>query len=173
MPSSTAKTVIGFVRSWVIRRIPFTKKSSAIEEIYNYHEVAGLYPTSGQPSNNELKQLCSAGYDVVINLAPTSSLENSVIDEAEILAAHGSKYVHLPVDFKNPTDEDFTQFVAVLREHKNSKVWVHCAANMRVSAFNYRYRVDVLGEDEANARQDLHEIWEPFGVWKKFIERAV
>ena len=150
--------------------MPFAKSGVSIKKIYNYHEVAGLYPTSGQPSDNQLKLLCSAGYEVIINLAPTSSLENSVVKEAEILAAQGSKYIHLPVDFKNPTEEDFGNFVSVLQEHKDSKVWVHCAANMRVSAFTYRYRVSVLGEEESNAKQDLHKIWEPFGVWKRFIE---
>jgi hypothetical protein len=32
---------------------------------------------------------------------------------------------------------------------------IHCIANYRVSAFFYRYRRDVLGMDEAEARADL------------------
>ena len=50
------------------------------------------------------------------------------------------------------------------------QLWVHCAANMRLSAFMYRYRVCVLGVDKRVARSDLNKIWEPFGVWKKFVE---
>jgi hypothetical protein len=42
---------------------------------------------------------------------------------------------------------------------------------MRVSAFTYRYRVSVLGQDQEAAAQDLHTIWEPFGVWKEFVAR--
>lgn len=170
---STLKTVIGFCQSWLARRVPLFKSNSSIEGIYNYLEIPGVYPTSGQPSETELATLCSAGYDVVINLAPTSVLENSVVNEAEILAEHGAKYVHLPVDFKNPTDDDFTNFVKTLDEHKDNKIWVHCAANMRVSAFTYRYRVSVLREDESNAKRDLDQIWEPFGVWTEFIQREV
>lgn len=37
----------------------------------------------------------------------------------------------------------------------DDKVWVHCAANMRVSAFIYRYRCTVLGEDRDTAARDL------------------
>lgn len=171
MPSSTVKTVFGFVRSWIRRRVPFAKRGSGVQDIYNYLNISGLYPTSGQPSEDELAELCSAGYDVVINLAPTSVLENSVIKEAEILAENGSKYIHLPVDFKNPTDDDFRKFAQALQESSGQKVWVHCAANMRVSAFTYRYRVSMLGEDRVTAKRDLHKIWEPFGVWIDFIER--
>jgi hypothetical protein len=51
-----------------------------------------------------------------------------------------------------------------------SDVWVHCAANMRVSAFVYRYRREILAESDAAALKDLHRVWEPFGVWKSFVD---
>ena len=53
------------------------------------------------------------------------------------------------------------------------KTWVHCAANMRVSAFIYRYRCAVLGEAEQVAKQDLEKIWQPFGNWKTFLSNGV
>lgn len=86
MSSGTTKTVLGFIKSWFGRRLPFTAPNTAIQNIYNYLDIAGLYPTSGQPSEAELASICAAGYDTVINLAPTSVLENSVVREAEILA---------------------------------------------------------------------------------------
>jgi len=46
---------------------------------------------------------------------------------------------------------------------------VHCAANWRVSAFFYRYRVERLGWSEAAARPDLEAIWEPDAVWRNFL----
>ena len=60
-------------------------------------------------------------------------------------------YIHIPVDFQNPTDQDFEQFCAVMEQLKDDRVHVHCIANYRVSAFFYRYRRDVLGIDEAKA----------------------
>ncbi|MEJ1977606.1 MAG: hypothetical protein WDN49_17380 [Acetobacteraceae bacterium] len=52
---------------------------------------------------------------------------------------------------------------------EDSPVHVHCGANYRVSAFFYRYRRDVLGMDEAQARADLERIWQPEGVWVALI----
>ena len=52
---------------------------------------------------------------------------------------------------------------------KDVPVHVHCIANYRVSAFFYRYRRDVLGVDEGQARADLEALWQPDGVWAAFI----
>jgi hypothetical protein len=60
--------------------------------------------------------------------------------------------IHIPVDFQNPTDEDFTRFRSTMEQLKEVPVHVHCIANYRVSAFLYRYRRDVLGTNEAQAR---------------------
>jgi hypothetical protein len=50
-------------------------------------------------------------------------------------------------------------------------VHVHCIANARVSAFFYRYRRDVLGMDEAQARAEMEEVWRPKEVWAEFVKR--
>lgn len=77
--------------------------------------------------------------------------------------------MHIPVDFSKPTEQNFTDFVSSMQAASAQKTWVHCAANMRVSAFIYRYRCDVLGENKSTAKQALKQIWEPVGVWKTFI----
>ena len=41
-----------------------------------------------------------------------------------------------------------------------------------MSAFFYRYRRDVLGMGEAEARAYMERIWHPEGVWATFIRRA-
>lgn len=168
--SNTAKTIAGFFRSVLSRWIPSLARSERLEDIYNYLPIEGVYATSGQPSESQFQLIRDAGYEVVINLAPTSMLENSVVEEARILQDLGLRYVHIPVDFKNPTEEDFQSFVSNLNTD-SARTWVHCAANMRVSAFTYRYRTEVLDENETKALADLQRIWEPMGVWTKFIRR--
>ena len=59
-----------------------------------------------------------------------------------------------------------------MAELGEQKVFVHCAANMRVSAFIYRYRTQVLGMDDETARVDLEKLWDPMGPWKDFIRRT-
>jgi len=80
-------------------------------------------------------------------------------------------YIHIPVDFQNPTVQDFDKFCAVMEQLKDVRVHVHCVANYRVSAFIYRWRRDVLGMDEARARSEMEAIWHPEGVSATFISR--
>ena len=169
MASSTLKTMLGFVRSMWARRTPFGSTSDDVEGICNYLNIESLFATSGQPDERQFELIREAGFETVVNLAPESVLENSLIDEASLLAGLGLEYIHIPVDFKNPTQDDFDNFVRSVQERAHKKIWVHCAANMRVSAFVYKYRCSVLGEEEAVAKSDLDRIWEPFGVWKSFL----
>ena len=46
---------------------------------------------------------------------------------------------------------------------------VHYIANYRVSAFFYRYRRDVLGMAETQARAEMEALWHPEAVWAAFI----
>ncbi len=171
MMSSTFKTIFGFIRSVVERQIPILSKSPSLQSIYNYHLISEQIATSGQPNELQLHEIVNAGYRTVINLAPTSMLENSVVEERLILEQRGAHYIHIPVDFKNPTEEDFQEFSKAMKLQESNQVWVHCAANMRVSAFVYRYRISELGHDAETAQHDLLKIWKPMGVWKQFIEQ--
>ena len=79
----------------------------------------------------------------MINLA-LHSHEKALPDEAGSVAALGMTYVHIPVDFQNPTERDFAGFVTAMQAAQTAPVHVHCIANYRVSAFFYRYRRDVF-----------------------------
>ena len=166
---NTVKTTIGFLQEFIIRRFPFLRKQGQLADIYNYIQIDELFATSGQPNEEQFHLIKSAGFKTVINLAPTSILENSVVEEEKVLEELGIEYIHIPVDFKNPTERKFKRFIEALEGKQTDRVWVHCAANMRVSAFTYRYRRDILSVDEPVARQDLYKIWEPLGVWKRFV----
>lgn len=170
MPTrSTLRTILGYLRSLVTRYTPLDLSHDSLDGIYNVLPIHETLLTSGQPTEAQFRHVKDAGYQTVINLAPHSA-ENALPDEAATLAALGLEYVHIPVDFQRPTEDDFRAFCEAMERVRDRKVHVHCAANMRVSAFVYRYRRDVLGEDAENAARDLHRIWEPFGVWRAFIE---
>jgi protein tyrosine phosphatase (PTP) superfamily phosphohydrolase (DUF442 family) len=142
-----------------------------LESIYNYHKVNETISTSGQPTKEQLLVIREAGFKVIINLAPHGA-ENSLSDEALLVQELGLKYIHIPVNFKNPTSENFQEFVDSMRASNIAETWVHCAANMRVSAFVYKYRCEVLNDDRQKAREDLAQIWAPIGVWKQFISKT-
>ena len=80
-------------------------------------------------------------------------------------------YINIPVDFSHPTEADFEQFVLHMQNQDSQKIWVHCAANMRVSCFIFKYRTAILGENLIDAEADLKKIWQPNKTWQDFIDK--
>ena len=136
--------------------------------IYHWRRLDERVTTSGQPTETELSAIAALGVRCVINLG-LHSHERALPDEAGSVAALGMTYMHIPVDFQNPTERDFSSFVTAMAAVRMVPVHVHCIANYRVSAFFYRYRRDVLGIDPAEARADLDAIWTPNPIWAGFI----
>jgi protein tyrosine phosphatase (PTP) superfamily phosphohydrolase (DUF442 family) len=79
-------------------------------------------------------------------------------------------YHHIPVDFKAPLFENLEKFFDVMDASHVKRVFVHCAANYRVSVFIALYAQARLGwsVDEANAH--IQRLWDPDDTWKEFIQ---
>jgi uncharacterized protein (TIGR01244 family) len=140
------------------------------ETIYNWRRLDGRITTSGQPTEAEFADIHALGVRHIVNLG-LHTHEKALPDEAGSVGRLGMTYIHIPVDFQNPTDQDFEKFCSVMEQLKDVPVHVHCIANARVSAFFYRYRRDVLGMDEGRARVDMEKVWRPKGVWAEFVKR--
>jgi uncharacterized protein (TIGR01244 family) len=166
--SNTLKTAAGYLWTRVAQHLPPALRSKDLSAIFNFLPIDERIATSGQPTEAQFAALKQAGYEVIINLAP-HAVENALKDEPGVVKALGMQYVHIPVDFKNPTSSDFERFCEQMQAAQNRRVLVHCAANMRVSSFIYRYRCEVRGDDPALAARDLHRIWTPAGIWKQFV----
>jgi uncharacterized protein (TIGR01244 family) len=141
------------------------------ETIYNWRRLDDRITTSGQPTEQQLADIQALGVRHIINLG-LHTHEKALPDEAASVDRLGMTYIHIPVNFQNPTDEDFAKFCAAMEQLKAVPVHVHCIANYRVSAFFYRYRRDVLGMNEAEARAEMEQVWHPDGVWAAFIGRS-
>ncbi len=140
-----------------------------IEDIYNFVKLSDRIATAGQPTEMQYPAIANAGYQVVINLALKESA-NALTDEDKIAANLGLEYIHIPVFWDAPTLENVQEFITVMNANKDQKIFVHCAANMRVSAFMYLYRQIEDRSDEATARLDLAKIWVPNETWQTFID---
>ena len=137
----------------------------------NTHQVFDWLWTSGQLSERDITRLPGLGIEAVINLAlPTSS--NALHGEAEFIARQGITYIQIPVIWEKPELHQLQQFFGALNMLSRRKVWVHCAKNMRVSAFVYLYRKLCLAESEEAAAHPMREIWVPNETWQSFIEDA-
>jgi len=137
-------------------------------DIYNWRRLDSRVTTSGQPTEEQLAELSRLGIGHVINLG-LHTHEKALPDEAASLARLGLTYIHIPVDFDRPTEEDFNKFCDAMAKLESSPVHVHCIANMRVSAFLYRWQREALGHNDAQARALMDTVWQPGGVWASFI----
>ena len=138
--------------------------------IYNWRRLDDRITTSGQPTASQLADIRALGVSHVVNLG-LHTHEKALPDEAACVSDLGMTYIHIPVVFQAPTDDDFDRFCAAMEQLKEVPMHVHCIANYRVSAFFYRYRRDVLGTGETQARAEMERIWHPEGVWARFVGR--
>jgi protein tyrosine phosphatase (PTP) superfamily phosphohydrolase (DUF442 family) len=142
---------------------------SSLQAIKNYRYVDAGLSTSGQPSADQLRAIAQAGFTVVINLALHDDPRYSLVDEPGTVRALGMDYVHIPVQFDAPTQNDLIAFFDAMKVHAERKLWLHCAANIRVSAFLGLYRIIVLGWEREKAFELMHGLWEPNETWASFI----
>ncbi len=148
------------------------RPKNGIADILNYRYISDKLATSGQPTAAEFSLIHRAGYQTVLNLVPPTA-SNALPEEQAIVTSLGMDYLNIPVVWDNPTMEDFTSFCDVMKTHKDRPIFVHCAMNMRVSAFVYLYRHLIEGISESEAYASMIAIWKPNPTWQKFIETGV
>lgn len=145
---------------------------AALQGIYNYRRLTDLIATAGQPSEEELAAVAHAGFEVVVNLA-LHDAEYSLTDERRTVESLGLSYVHIPVMWERPLRADLERFFEVMDGLTGKRVFVHCAANKRVSAFMALYRQLRQGWSAEAVLPDVHAIWEPDDVWRRFLEEMI
>lgn len=141
---------------------------STLEDIRAFLWIDDHLATSGMPRPEHFAAMRAAGFETVINLAlPTS--DSALPNEGELVSAQGMAYVHIPVKFDAPQSSDFERFTRMMDACAGQRVWVHCAANMRVSAFVFLDRLRRGNTGRAEAERALKRIWKPDGVWGEFV----
>lgn len=103
-------------------------------DITNWLRLDERTVTSGQPSETQLMRIASLGVGYVVNLG-LHTHKRALADEAGTVAALGMCYIHIPVAFDAPREEDFNRFLAALEVAQGVPLYVHCILNARVSAF--------------------------------------
>jgi protein tyrosine phosphatase (PTP) superfamily phosphohydrolase (DUF442 family) len=142
--------------------------ASDLSEITNYREYDPMFSSSGQPSAKQMTLLSEAGFKRVIYIA-FSDNKTAIKAEDRVVKSLGMDYLHIPVDFDHPTQDDFEDFAAVMNRDKELRTLLHCQVNFRASTFSFLYRVIYSGVAIAEAKSDLDEIWQPDKVWYQFI----
>lgn len=141
-------------------------------DITNFIRVDNRLATGGMPTAAQLRAAAAEGFSAVINLA-TDNPGHSLEGEAELARSLGLEYVHIPVDWSNPTDADFAAFEQAMDRLQDRKLLLHCAANYRVTAFYSLYALGHLDWSVEEAEAFRAPIWSgsDYPVWAAFIER--
>ncbi len=142
-----------------------------MKDIYNYLQLNENLSSSGMPTAEQMKEVADAGVKVVVNLALANS-PRALADEDKIVQSLGMKYIHIPVEWEQPTRQNLEEFFDAMDKYKRQKVHVHCQANYRATAFVTLYRILREGWEQEDAIPIMEKIWNPedFPVWKKFID---
>lgn len=122
--------------------------------------------TGRQPTAEQFKDIGTADFQAVISLSQTTS-DNAIPNESELVADRGIADVHLPIDFQNHARANYETFRDIMN------VFVHCAMNMRVSAFVFLYQVQHEGTEMETALANLHRLWKPDEVWQRFFDTVL
>jgi len=138
-------------------------------EIFNYVQFNEDIATSGQPLPDEFTFIAESGYKAVVNIAMHDS-DDAVASEGNIVTSLGMSYFHIPVPFDAPTLEHLRLFIKIMECLKSEKVWVHCAANYRVSAFMYQYQMQVYGASSDEAKSSIFDYWHPNQTWNNIMD---
>ena len=101
--------------------------------ILNFLRLDKHYSTGGQPSLDDLDRMKTEGVKAVINLR--RPVEFDAAGEAAKAKQLGLRYFSIPVDSKNPNDEEAAEFLKILADPQNRPAFIHCASANRVGAF--------------------------------------
>ena len=140
-----------------------------MNKILNYVKINELISTSGQPKIEELELIANEGFEVIINLAMTTT-SNALENEDKIVSSLNMSYIHIPVDFENPKISDLKLFLNILQALGANKVWIHCAKNYRVSAFMYVYHKYILHTPFEQIDLSIFDIWQPSLIWQELMK---
>lgn len=99
-----------------------------VSEIYNFRSIDDMLSTSGQPNESQLRSVAAGGYEVIINLALHDDPRYSLQDEMTLVEGLGLEYIHIPVQFDRPQEDDLLSFYQALEKYKHKKSW--CIARM-------------------------------------------
>jgi len=138
---------------------------ASLAEIKNFHFVSESLASSGMLDFKKYSEIEQYGFKHVINLIPGIQIK-----ERRVVEKLGMSYEQIPVDWGNPTLEDFQQFVALMKSYGDDKVFVHCQLNWRAASFVYLYRVTQQGISKEVAQKDLQAIWNPHDGWDEYID---
>tara|TARA_B100000886_G_scaffold250087_1_gene176326 strand:+ start:329 stop:865 length:537 start_codon:yes stop_codon:yes gene_type:complete len=139
----------------------------------NFKRYSESIASAGQLHDRHIPFIENEDYSLVVYLAYDSSEDKSRLGIDKLIRGTGARYVQLPVDWFQPTAEDFNHFVGAVGANNERNILVHCQMNYRASAFSFLYRVIQGDEDFEKAKKDMLSVWTPDNTWTSFINEVL
>ncbi|HYK89254.1 MAG TPA: protein tyrosine phosphatase family protein [Acidobacteriota bacterium] len=126
-------------------------------DLPRYFELTPRIGTGGQPTNSGFRLLAEKGYQAVVNLR-TADEGVDLAAEERLVKELGLKYYSVPVFGKEPRDEQAVAFLKAMKDVKDERVFVHCAAANRVGGLMIIWRVLKDGIRQEKAEDEAREV---------------
>jgi uncharacterized protein (TIGR01244 family) len=101
--------------------------------IRNFLRIDKQFCTGGQPRLEHLSKLKADGVRAIINLRQPG--EHRAGEEEAMARELGLRYFNIPVNYREPKEEQVTEFLKLTDDAQNRPVFIHCTAAIRVGAF--------------------------------------
>jgi protein tyrosine phosphatase (PTP) superfamily phosphohydrolase (DUF442 family) len=103
------------------------------KNIPNFGQVTPNLYRGGQPTLEGMESLKELGVEIVVDMRGSrQESENKIADKL------GMRYISIPSHCPFPTDKPWAQFLAVIRDNPDRKIFVHC--RLGVAAFSVPLR---------------------------------
>ncbi|HEX8837741.1 MAG TPA: protein-tyrosine phosphatase family protein [Candidatus Acidoferrum sp.] len=143
-----------------------------IEGIHNAGKISDVLFRGAQPKENGLAELKKLGVTTIVDLRGED--REKFEWERREAESQGMRFVHLSVSgWAPPSDEQVAQFLALFRDDRHQKVFVHCRfGDDRTGVFVATYRIAVDKWSPEKAMDEMYffgfnGLWHP--AMKKFI----
>ena len=154
---------------------PLTAPSAAVRVqrpgLTNFAMVSTQLYRGAQPTDDSFSELKKLGIDMVVNLRHET---DEIARERNLVEAQGMRYVSIAWRGKeNPKTEQVAQFLGLLRENPDQKVFVHCergAERTGVMVACYRMSSEHWTPEQA---LDEMETFRFRGLWFGHLKRFV
>jgi protein tyrosine phosphatase (PTP) superfamily phosphohydrolase (DUF442 family) len=119
--------------SFIVLLLALPVAAQESQPIRNFVRVNKDFCTGGQPRLEHLEALKKDGVKAIINLRTPG--EHRAEEEEAKAKELGLLYFNIPFAFRDPKDEQATEFLKLTDDPRNRPAFIHCTAAIRVGAF--------------------------------------
>ena len=122
-----------------------------LEGVPDFGQVTPTLYRGGQPTYEGFERLAKIGINIVVDTG------RSTPDE-KLVKELGMRYVFLPWYCPFPKDKVFAQFIKLVQENPDKKIFVHCRLGEdRTGMMIAAYRMGAQGWTAEEARKEMHK----------------